>query len=89
MNFYGHHGSRLALGQSVRGPRASYRTIIISILSPALFFAPDVHLRKLGEIWVDRVIVQTPWALFTENLKKDWEQFVDNVRFPSCDILTN
>lgn len=75
MNFHGQHGARLSRLQSIR-PYAKKRTLIMIILSPALFFAPDIHLKGIEDVWIDRMVLQEPWKDFIDNLVRGWEGFV-------------
>ncbi|KAH8114381.1 hypothetical protein DFH11DRAFT_210933 [Phellopilus nigrolimitatus] len=75
-NFYGFNGARLTVTQSVRGDNLRPRSWLIKLLSPALFYAPDTHLSRLEDLWVDGVIKQRRWKIFQEKLERDWEGFV-------------
>ncbi len=81
MNFHGQHGARLSRLQSIR-PYAKKRTLIMIILSPALFFAPDIHLKGIEDVWIDRMVLQEPWKDFIDNLVRGWEGFVLYVSAP-------
>jgi len=39
------------------------------------FFAPDVHLRGLDDIFVDNIIGHLPWTEFMSDLINEWEEF--------------
>ena len=52
------------------------RTILIQILSPILFFFPDVHLRELEKLWTDEIIVEALWRDFMQKLVSEWTDFV-------------
>ncbi|TDL18732.1 hypothetical protein BD410DRAFT_462994 [Rickenella mellea] len=76
LNFHGIHGARLTSEQSVQGQETCGRSLLVTILSPLLFCAPDTHLKGLEKIWVDGIIKQIHWKLFIETLKKDWMDYV-------------
>ena len=80
MNMYGYHGARLDPAQSIRGPTVKYRTLLIATISPALFYAPEVYLKRLEKIWVDKAIMQESWEKLTDGLRDDWNLLVTNVR---------
>jgi hypothetical protein len=52
------------------------RTLLIKLLSPVLFCAPDVHLEALEKIWTDGIVGEVPWNEFMTKLNDDWERYV-------------
>ncbi|TDL18707.1 hypothetical protein BD410DRAFT_842581 [Rickenella mellea] len=76
LNFHGMHGARLTSEQSVTGQENGDRSLLVTILSPLLFCAPDTHLKGLERIWVDGIIKQIHWKLFVETLKNEWVEFI-------------
>lgn len=56
------------------------RTTAIKVLSPVLFFAPDLHLGKIEEVWTDGVVLHNSWKEYIENLIREWEGLVLYVR---------
>jgi hypothetical protein len=75
LNFHGQHGARLSRNQSIYGNAKNNPTILISILSPLLFYAPDVHLHTLENIWVDGLIHLSCWRQLIEQLQEEWTDF--------------
>ncbi|KAL5523131.1 hypothetical protein ACEPAF_1398 [Sanghuangporus sanghuang] len=76
-NFFGFNGARLSPYQSVRGQNGKKRrSPLIALLSPALFYAPEVHLVALEKVWVDNVIKVRHWKDFQGKIERDWEQFI-------------
>ncbi|KAF7344557.1 hypothetical protein MSAN_01937600 [Mycena sanguinolenta] len=73
-NFHGEPGARLNVDQSVHAI-VKKRTMLIKILSPLLFYAPDFHLLGLQAINTDGLIRHSGWALFVTRLNSEWEQF--------------
>lgn len=84
LHFYGQHGARLSRQQSVHGKMKNPRTIVIKIFSPFLFFAPDIHLRELQNIFVDEIFYRKSWRAFIEALEKGWNDFILYVSCFSC-----
>ena len=82
-HFHGVRGARLSRTQSVRGFDIK-RSLLIRILSPILFCAPETHLVSLEKIWIDKTIKQVPWNSFLAKLERDWEQFILYVSTISC-----
>ena len=57
------------------------RSILITLLSPLLFLAPEVHLREVDKLWTDDVIIETVWKIFMVKLLAEWEDIILWVRF--------
>ncbi|KAG5220286.1 Vacuolar protein sorting-associated protein [Salix suchowensis] len=74
-NFWGEYGARLHREQSVHHPDGRPRTWLITLLSPILFNAPDIHLRGLHLIFIDESAV-----LLAANVAFLAIQSVDNVK---------
>ena len=62
--------------RSVHGIIVSPRTFVFCVLSPAMFYAPEVHLQSLEEIWVDRLVHESHWFEFIGKLTSEWQEFV-------------
>ena len=77
--FYGMRGAKLGTSQSIR-VHVIKQTWLVQTLSPLLFFAPDVHLRSLQKMWIDKTIKAVPWKNFLDKLEREWEQFILYVR---------
>jgi hypothetical protein len=58
------------------------RSILITVLSPLLFLAPEVHLREMERLWTDEVIIETVWKSFMTKLIGEWEDIILWVCFP-------
>jgi hypothetical protein len=50
--------------------------MFVRILSPILFFFPDVHLLELEKLWTDKIIVESLWKEFMQKLVSEWTDFV-------------
>jgi len=74
IHLYGQRGARLDRDQSVHGSIVNPRTLLVTILSPLMFWAPDVHLQALEKIWVDRLVHYGPWSKFTNKLNTEWQE---------------
>ena len=60
--------------------------MLITLVSPMLFFAPEVHLRDVERLWTDEVIIETVWKSFMAKLLEEWEDvilWVMQIRFAS------
>ncbi|KAG7448692.1 uncharacterized protein BT62DRAFT_722057 [Guyanagaster necrorhizus] len=76
-NFHGQPAARLERSKSVYGTK-SKRTPLIILLSPLLFFAPDIHLASLNKIWVDGLLCKKSWASFIEEVSAEWHDLIIN-----------
>ncbi|KAK0449708.1 uncharacterized protein EV420DRAFT_760800 [Desarmillaria tabescens] len=74
-NFHGQPGARLEREKSVYG-RKPKRTPLVALLSPLLFFAPDIHLTSLEKIWGDGLVSKVSWTIFIEKLNTEWQEFI-------------
>jgi hypothetical protein len=52
------------------------RTLLITLVSPLFFLAPEVHLRDLGKLWMDEIIIETVWRAFMAKLLEEWQDVV-------------
>ncbi|KAJ6488057.1 hypothetical protein C8R45DRAFT_265104 [Mycena sanguinolenta] len=73
-NFHGEPGARLNVDQSVHAT-VKKRTMLIKLLSPLLFYAPDFHLLGLHAINTDGLIRHSGWAQFVTRLNSEWQEF--------------
>ncbi|KAK0218286.1 hypothetical protein EDD85DRAFT_961562 [Armillaria nabsnona] len=75
VNFYGEPGP--FLGSTLSNIKQPLHTTVIALLSPLLFFAPDIHHTALYGIWCN-YISQTEWSAFIRKLSTEWQDFVIN-----------
>ncbi|KAG7449909.1 uncharacterized protein BT62DRAFT_928667 [Guyanagaster necrorhizus] len=75
INFHGQPGARLARDQLIYGT-PSKRTLLVSFLSPFLFFAPDINLATLKRIGGDGYVHthKASWSNFTDKLSAEWQE---------------
>ncbi|KAI0250655.1 hypothetical protein BJV78DRAFT_1283075 [Lactifluus subvellereus] len=71
--FHGQRHARLVKDQTVYNKPKRERTLLITLLSPLLFFAPEVHLRDVERLWTDDIIIETLWNSFMSRLLGEWE----------------
>jgi len=71
--FHGQKHARLVRDQTVYDKPKRERSILITLLSPLLFLAPEVHLREMERLWTDEVIIETVWKTFMSKLLGEWE----------------
>jgi hypothetical protein len=89
-NFHGEPGARLNVDQSVYAT-VPKKTLLIKLLSPLLFYAPDFHFVGLQTIYTDGLIRHRGWAEFITRLNGEWQEFTLYVRcddaFFWCSVL--
>jgi hypothetical protein len=83
--FHGQRHARLLKNQTVYDvPKFfSERSRLIRFLSPLLFFAPEVHLREMKELFTDDIIIEMAWKKFVTKLQDEWAGFILGVGFMS------
>jgi hypothetical protein len=52
------------------------RSLLITILSPLLFLAPEVHLLEMDRLWTDEVIIETAWKNAMSKLLGEWTDII-------------
>jgi len=52
------------------------RSILITLLSPLLFLAPEAHLQEIEEVWMDGVILPRIWKSFMSKLLGEWDGII-------------
>jgi len=76
LHFHGQRHARLVRDETVYDDSTRERSILITILSPLLFLAPEVHLREMEKLWTDGVIIETVWKSFMTKLLKEWDGII-------------
>jgi hypothetical protein len=59
------------------------RSLLITLLSPLLFLAPDAYLWEMEKTWMDGIIREPDWKRFISKLLAQWESVILWVRFTS------
>ncbi|KAI9509033.1 hypothetical protein F5148DRAFT_814395 [Russula earlei] len=76
LHFHGQKHARLVRDLTVYDKPKRERTILITLLSPLLFLAPEVHLQEVEKMWTDDVIIETVWKNFMTKLLGEWEDVI-------------
>ncbi|KAH9066349.1 hypothetical protein EDB87DRAFT_1590696 [Lactarius vividus] len=76
LHFHGQKTSRQDRYKSIYEGSRRKRTILVRILSPVLFFFPDIHLVELEKVWTDEIVVEALWKEFMQKLVSEWTEFV-------------
>ncbi|KAF8474433.1 hypothetical protein DFH94DRAFT_131009 [Russula ochroleuca] len=74
--FHGQKHARLIRDQSVYDKPKRERSLLITVLSPLLFLAPEVHLREMEKLWTDEVIVEMVWKSVMTKLVDEWDDLI-------------
>ncbi|KAI0067090.1 hypothetical protein BV25DRAFT_1848706 [Artomyces pyxidatus] len=74
--FHGQRVARLDQGRSLHGNVSRPRSLLITLLSPILFYAPELHLTEIEKLWADKIIVLRAWNAFITRLQSEWQEFV-------------
>ncbi|KAF9010167.1 hypothetical protein BDQ17DRAFT_1004423 [Cyathus striatus] len=75
LHWHGQPAARLSRDTSAHGPIVKVRSWIMKVASALLFSAPDVHLRNLEKIWVDRLMYEHIWKQTIHKLINEWQEF--------------
>ena len=78
--FHGQRHARLVQHQTVYGKPTRERSILITLLSPLLFLAPEGHLREMERLWTDEIIIEAVWKSFMVKRLGEWEGVILCVR---------
>ena len=63
------------------------RSLLITLLSPLLFLAPEVHLREMERLWTDDIIVEMVWKSVITKLVQEWEGVILWVRIQHHNLM--
>ncbi|KAI0067089.1 hypothetical protein BV25DRAFT_1820257 [Artomyces pyxidatus] len=74
--FHGQKAARLDQGRSLHGDVSHPRSLLIALLSPLLFYAPEIHLKEIEKLWADQIIVAMAWKRFITRLQSEWQEFI-------------
>ena len=80
LHFHGQRHARLERDKTAYDEPKRVRSILISLLSPLLFLAPEVHLREMEKLWTDDVIIESVWKKFMSRLLGEWNGLILWVR---------
>ncbi|KAH9074152.1 hypothetical protein EDB83DRAFT_2515916 [Lactarius deliciosus] len=73
---HGQQHARLIRNQTVYSGENQKRSLLITLLSPMLFLAPEVHLQDINKLWTDEIIIETVWKSFMSKLVGEWEELI-------------
>ncbi|KAH9059584.1 hypothetical protein EDB87DRAFT_1577599 [Lactarius vividus] len=77
LNIHGQQHARLFRNQIVySGRKYNERSLLVTLLSPLLFLAPEVHLQEMEKVWTDEIIIERVWRGFTTKLVGGWEELI-------------
>jgi hypothetical protein len=79
--------ARLIRDQTVYDRPKRERSLLITILSPLLFLAPEVHLREMEKLWTDEVIIESVWQNFMITMLKEWKNVILWVRIQRRNMI--
>ena len=68
--------ARLDKHQTVHDEPKRARSFFITLLSPALFLAPEIHLQEIEKLWTDEIIIDAAWKAFVPKLLEEWQELI-------------
>lgn len=72
VNLYGQYGARLDRTATVEGRRHPPRLAAFLSRSGLLGGGPEIHLNRLENLWVDRIIYTHHWRALLKDLSDEW-----------------
>jgi hypothetical protein len=63
------------------------RSLLITVLSPLLFLAPEVHLREMERLGTNEVIIEAVWKSFMTKMIAEWESVILWVRIQCGNVI--
>ena len=70
--------ARLNRNRSIHPERQ--RTLLMTVVSPFVFYGAEAHLKKLQEITTDSLVNDTLWEEMLGRITDEWREFVIYVR---------
>ena len=80
LHFHGQRHARVVRDMTAYDNPSRERSMFISLLSPLLFLAPEVHLREMEKLWTDDFISESVWKRFMSKLLGEWNDLILWVR---------
>ena len=80
LHFHGQKHARLMSGKTAYDKPPRERSILVSLLSPLLFMAPEVHLREMEKLLTDDLVIESVWNTFMSKLVSEWNGLILWVR---------
>ena len=74
--FHGQKMARLDKHQTVHDEPKRARSFFITLLSPLLFLAPEIHLQEIEKLWTDEIIIDAAWKAFVPKLLEEWQELI-------------
>jgi len=74
--FHGQKNARINRHRTVYSKPKRERSLLITLLSPALFLAPDAYLGEIETMWTDEVIIEAVWQSFMSKLIAEWQGLI-------------
>jgi hypothetical protein len=65
------------------------RSLLITLLSPLLFLAPEEHLREVEILWIDEIIIESFWKSFMTEMVAKWHDVILWVRIQRRNVIVS
>jgi hypothetical protein len=85
--FHGQRHARLVWDQSVYDKSKRERSLLITVLSPLLFLAPEDHLREMEKLWTDGIVIEMVWKSLMNKLLAEWHDVILWVRIRCHSVI--
>ncbi|KAF8487058.1 hypothetical protein DFH94DRAFT_12899 [Russula ochroleuca] len=74
--FHGQRNARIVRDQSAYDRTNRERSVLITVLSPLLFLAPEFHVREMEKMCIDDVVIEAFWKSFMSKLLGEWGDMI-------------
>ncbi|KAN0131228.1 hypothetical protein V8E53_010932 [Lactarius tabidus] len=76
LDFHGQINARLNRNEAIYDEQSHERSILIIVLSPLLFFAPQRYLAELEEAWIDKHLLEPVWKSLMTKMLGEWSDLI-------------
>lgn len=80
LDFHGQINARLKRNEAIYDEQSRKKSVLIIVLSPLLFLAPQRYLAELEEAWIDKHILEPVWKSLMTKVLGEWSDLILWVR---------
>ncbi|KAN0131017.1 hypothetical protein V8E53_011150 [Lactarius tabidus] len=76
LDFHGQINARLKRNEAIYDEQSREKSVLIIVLSPLLFLAPQRYLAELEEAWIDKHILEPVWKSLMTKMLGEWSDLI-------------
>lgn len=76
LDFHGQINARLRRNEAIYDEQSCKKSVLIIVLSPLLFLAPQRYLAELEEAWIDKHILEPVWKSLMTKMLGEWSDLI-------------